>query len=314
MTKRILAIVLMMSVSFAFAQDKKEEVKDGWKKGGNVAITFNQSAFNNEWTGGGIGNMAANVLVNYDMNLKKGDLIWDNKLIADYGVNKNDGADKFTKNNDRLEFNSLAGKKMKGLWYYSAYFNLKTQMDAGFIKQDFTNDNGTPLNLTDDFDDTRMVNNSHFFSPAFFQFGPGMLWKKSDNLNVNISPAAAKMTYVHGHYTEVPTAMETAFNDAGGYFGVDANKTTRFEVGASLRGYYKTNLMKNISVENILGLYTNYLDEPQNVDVDYTMNLVMQINKFMSTNLTFQAIYDDNVQRNGFQVREAFGLGLNFKL
>ena len=313
-TKRILAIVLMFSLTFAFAQDdKKEEVKDGWKKGGNAAITFNQSAFNNEWTGGGISNMAANILINYDMNLTKGDLIWDNKLIADYGAFKNKGEDNFTKSNDRLEFSSLAGKKMKGFWYYSAYFNLKTQMDTGRIKQDFTNDNGTPLNLTDDFSDTRLVNNSHFFSPAYFQVGPGLLWKKSDNLHVNISPAAAKYIMVHGHFTEVPAALETAFNDNGGYFGVDANETARFEVGASLRAYYKTDLMKNISMENMLGLYSNYLEEVQNVDVDYTMNLVMSINKMISTNLTFQAIYDDNAQRNGFQIREAFGVGVNFK-
>ena len=289
MKKLLLAIVLVFSINITFAQDKKEEVKDGWKKGGNVAITFNQSAFNKEWTSGGVSNMTANMLLNYDFNLTKGDLIWDNKLIADYGVNKNKGDEKFTKNNDRLEFNSLAGKKMKGFWYYSAYFNFKTQMDRNA-------DGG-----------------SHFFSPAYFQFGPGMLWKKSDNLNVNISPAAAKVTLVHSHYTKVNTAFEDIFNDAGGYFGVDANKTTRFELGAALRGYYKTDLMKNISAENILALYTNYLEEPKNVDIDYTLNLVMTVNKYISTNLTFQAIYDDTVQRNGFQIRETFGIGLNAK-
>jgi len=291
MKKVVFALALTLTMGNVFAQDEaaKEEVKDGWKRGGNVALTFNQSAFNNEWTGGGIGNTAANILVNYDANMVKGDMIWDNKLILDYGVNKNDGQDAFTKSNDRIEFNSLAGKKAKGFWYYSAYFNAKTQMDRAA-------DGGT-----------------HFFSPAYFQAGPGMLWKKSDNLNVNFSPAAAKYIIVHGEYTEVPTAFETAFNDAGGYFGVDANKTSRLELGAAVRGYYKTDLMKNISMENILALYTNYLEDPQNVDVDYTMNMVMKVNKYISTNLTFQAIYDDNAQRNGFQIREAFGIGFNAK-
>lgn len=279
--KLLLAIVLLFSVVLTFAQDdKKEEPKDGWTKGGNVAITFNQSAFNNEWTGGGIANTSANILVNYDFNLIKGDLIWDNKIIADYGANKNKGDDAFSKNNDRLEFNSLAGKKMKGFWYYSAYFNMKTQMDSGI-----DGDSG--------------FRTSHFFSPAYFQAGPGFLWKKSDNLKVNISPAAAKLIIVHDEF-------------AGGY-GTDTDETTAFELGASLQGYYKLNLMKNISMENLLALYTNYLDEPKNVDVDYTMNLVMQVNKFISTNLIFQAIYDDNTQSKGFQIREAFGVGVNFK-
>jgi len=291
MTKRILVIALMFAVSFAFAQDKKEEVKDGWKKGGNVAITFNQSAFNNEWAGGGISNIATNILVNYDMNLKKGDLVWDNKLIVDYGAFKNKGQEVFIKSNDRLEFNSLAGKKMKGFWYYSAYFNMKTQMDQGYTYAD----DGV----------TRTANVSHFFSPAYFQVGPGMLWKKSDNLYVNISPAAAKYIIVHDEFA--------------GAYGTDPGETSAFELGASLKAYYKTNLMKNISMENSLGLYSNYLDHPGDIDIDYTMSLVMTINKYISTNLTFQAIADRNIYPDrslfdGVQVREAFGLGLNFKL
>lgn len=296
MKKIVFALALSLSLSGVFAQEEavKDSITDGWKRGGNVLITFNQSAFNNEWTGGGIGNMAANILVNYDFNLTKGDLIWDNKFIADYGVNKNDGADDFTKNNDRLEINSLAGKKMTGNWYYSFYFNMKTQMDAS--NYSISSDNGTPLITADDF--TYRGTSSHFLSPAYFQAGPGLLWKKSDNLHVNISPAASKLILVHKEFA--------------GSFGTEAGDTTRFELGAAVRGYYKTDLMKNISVENILALYSNYLEDAQNVDVDYTMNLSMQVNKYISANLVFQAIYDDNVQRNGFQIRETFGLGFNY--
>ena len=68
--------------------------------------------------------------------------------------------------------------------------------------------------------------------------------------------------------------------------------------------------MKNISMENIFSIYSNYLDKPQNVDLDYTMNIVMKINDVFSTNLTFQTIYDDNAY-SGFQIREVFGLGVN---
>lgn len=296
MKKIVFALALALTTGSIFAQEEtaKDSIADGWKRGGNVLITFNQSAFNNEWSGGGIGNMAANILVNYDFNLTKGDLIWDNKFIVDYGVNKNKGQEKFTKNNDRLELNSLAGKKMKGHWYYSVYFNMKTQMDAS--NYTVSSDNGTPLVLTDDY--TYGNTSSHFFSPVYFQAGPGLLWKKSDNLYVNISPAAAKMILVDKEFA--------------GAFGTEAGDTSRFELGAAVRGYYKVDLMKNISVENILALYSNYLEDAQNVDIDYTMNVAMQVNKYISANLVFQAIYDDNVQRNGFQIRETFGLGFNY--
>ena len=70
--------------------------------------------------------------------------------------------------------------------------------------------------------------------------------------------------------------------------------------------------MDNVSFENILTLYSNYLDKPQNVDLDYTANVVMKINKYLSANFTFQAIYDDDAAR-AFQIRELLGLGLSYK-
>ena len=71
--------------------------------------------------------------------------------------------------------------------------------------------------------------------------------------------------------------------------------------------------MDNVSFENILNLYSNYLDKPQNIDIDYTANIVMSINKYLSANFTFQAIYDDNAVQ-AFQIREVLGVGLTYKL
>lgn len=63
-------------------------------------------------------------------------------------------------------------------------------------------------------------------------------------------------------------------------------------------------------MENILNFYANYFEKPQNVDVDYQMNLVMKINKCMSANVALQAIYDDNAITKVL-FREVFGLGIN---
>ena len=128
-----------------------------------------------------------------------------------------------------------------------------------------------------------------------------MLWKKSDNLKLNIAPLTSKLVIVDKDLT-LP-------NEA--YFGVEEGKSSRYELGASLSGYAKFNLMENVTIENILNLYSNYLEDPQNVDLDYTMNLVMTINKYLSANLAFQTIYDDNAFE-GFQTREVFGLGVNY--
>jgi D-hexose-6-phosphate mutarotase len=131
-----------------------------------------------------------------------------------------------------------------------------------------------------------------------------MLWKKSDNLKVNIAPATSRLIFVHKEFTDgLPEGVT--------YFGVKGNETSRFEFGAALNAYYKVTLIENVTMENILNLYSNYLDNPQNIDVDYQMNLVMKINKYMSANVAFQSIYDENAISK-VQVREVFGLGVNF--
>lgn len=308
MKKLVLAFLLASTSIFAQTTEgelinvtsgAETKVKDttnmGWKRGGNFIFLFNQSAFNNEWLGGGTSNMAGNIGVNYDFNYKTPTLIWDNKIIVAYGLTKLKGQDA-TKSDDRIEFTSLLGKKAKGYWFYSAFLNFKTQMDTGF--KTVLNDNGTPLNTTDDFN--QKVTISHFFSPAYLQAGPGLLWKKSDNLKVNIAPATSRLIFVHKHFTEFGSA-----------FGVEQGDSSRFEFGAALNAYYKFSIMDNVTMENIANLYSNYLDNPGNVDIDYQMNLVMKINKYLSTNVSFQAIYDDNAI-GAFQIREVFGLGINY--
>lgn len=262
------------------AQENTNDTLKHWTKKGTISLLFNQSSFNKEWQAGGSSNYAGNFALNYDINYKKDKVVWDTKMIVGYGLTKIKNAPRVSKTDDRLELNSLWGKKAEGDWYYSTFFNFKTQMDAGYTA-----------------DGIRL---SHFFSPAFFQLGPGMLWKKSNTFSFNLAPATAKLIVVHPHFT--------ALNSS---FGVLPGNTSRLELGASISGNYTFNLIANVAVENRINLYSNYLENPQNVDIDYQMNVYMKINKFLSANIAFQTIYDDN-SIQALQTREVFGLGINY--
>ena len=100
----------LINVTSAAETKAKDTTNMGWKKGGNFVFLFNQSAFNNEWLGGGTSNMAGNFGVNYDFNYKTAEMIWDNKIILAYGLTKLKGQES-TKSDDRIEFTSLLGKK-----------------------------------------------------------------------------------------------------------------------------------------------------------------------------------------------------------
>jgi hypothetical protein len=276
--KKIIAVCILLAGVSMNAQEKKEESTSNWKKGGTFTFLFNQSSFSN-WIAGGENAVSGTLGVNYDFNYAKDNWTWDNKIITKYGISNISGSGT-RKTDDFFEFNSLVGKKKSEFWSYSFFLNVRSQFTAGY-----------------DYSTSPKTETSSFFAPGYLTFGPGMLYKKSDNFKVNIAPLTSKATFVSNQFS--------------GQYGTDPGKTSRYELGFYSSVYYKTTLMENVTMENIFNAYANYLEDPQNIDINYQLNLVMQINKYLSTNLSFHTIIDDNASSRT-QFKEVFGLGVNY--
>lgn len=295
MKKVLFFIAALFATAFAQAQDTiapppVADTISPWKFKGNASLLFNQSTFDN-WVAGGENNISGNVGINYEINYKKDDWTWDNKFIASYGIVKTRTSAFAKKTDDRLEVNSVLGKQIKDskYWYYSAFLNFKTQFTKGYIYERDENDAEQRREYT------------NFLSPGYLLVGPGILYKRDENLRVNFAPATSKFTFVDKAFT-LPNEE---------YFGVKEGESMRYELGFNASAYYKLDIIANVTFENILNLYSNYLEDPQNVDIDYQLNIVMRINRYLTTNLSFQTIYDDNAFR-GFQVRQVFGVAVNY--
>ena len=296
MKNYILSLFFVMSQFIILsAQEKIETTKEGWHRAGTFGLMLNQSSFSN-WVAGGDNAIAGNAFINYDANLLKGNWTWDNKLILAYGLTNTESKGTI-KTDDRFEFNSLAGKKAKGYWYYSAFLNFLTQFTKGY---DYINNPEQNMPI------------SNIFSPAYLSFGPGMLWKKSDNFKINIAPATSKLTFI-GNEVFTYDAGTTTWNSSNDVltFGVEPGEKLRYELGFNLGAYHKTDVMKNITLENILNLYSNYLDHPERIDINHQLNIVMQVNKYISANLSLHTIYDHDMLTET-QFKEVFGVGFNY--
>lgn len=276
---------------------QSNDIPEKWKNSGNALFLVNQSSFSN-WTSGGQSSISGTLKIDYNFNYSDNGWDWDTKVISNFGLNKISGSDFLKKTDDRIEINSVLGKKFNndiiGRWSYSSFFNFQTQFAKGYR---FGRDaNGNP-NRTE---------KSRFFSPATIQLGVGMYWKKSKDLWVNVAPMTGKLILVNRRFTENLSENQT-------YFGVKKGGNSRFELGASVRSYYKSEIFENVTMENRLSLYSDYLDRPQNIDFDCTFNFIMKVNQYVSTNLIFQFVYDDNEIKR-VQVREVLGVGLNIDL
>ena len=97
------------------------------------------------------------------------------------------------------------------------------------------------------------------------------------------------------------------------YFGVSQNKSSRYELGANLTFHSEGRLLENVNYKQDLKLFSNYIEDASNIDLDYLAQIEINVNSLLSTQLIFQLIYDDNAVSR-LQVREVFGVGVQLKL
>jgi hypothetical protein len=278
--KKIFLFFLISLASSSYTQNKEQDTLPipKWKISGQLAFIFNQSSFSN-WASGGQNIVAGNMNINYDLNYKKKNINWDTRIITGYGLSYISEKG-YRKTDDRFELNTLLGIKTTAFWFFSFIGNFKTQYTKGF------NYKTEPSSLV-----------SEFLAPAYLTFGPGMLFKKSDDLSLNIAPATVRYTFVNDFFS--------------GKFGVKEGQNTSFSLGFNLSGYYKFSIMKNIEIENILTIYSDYLANVGNVDLDYQANIRFKVNNHIKMHMTFHTIIDDN-SSSKIQFRQLFGLGVNY--
>ena len=288
-----LLFTILISVTLYAQTDSIQTPEQDWKRGGDAKLLFNQSAFS-EWASGGQNSISLNFHIDYDLSYKKNGWNWDTKFLGDFGLTKISGSKFVRKTNDRFDLQSFLGKNFSEQWSYSTVFGVKTQFARGY--QYGENEDGNEIRSL----------RTHFFSPVYVQLGVGLYWKKSKNLWVNIAPFTQRLTLVSRKFT-----MD--LEEGKEYFGVRKGDNHRFELGASINAFYKFFPMENMMVEQRLGLYSDYLDKVENVDMDYQITAELKVNDYVSTNIILQLVYDDNAVKR-LQVREVFGVGVQIEL
>ena len=288
---RYLIIILITSVNI-YSQEIVE--KDSlWTKRGNVAVLLNQTGFS-DWVGGGTNNFSATIKFDYEWEYRNTGWDWLSNVESAFGLAKYKNAPFARKIDDRILIQSIVGKEFTRNLSFSAFFNFTSQIGNGYkYKKD--DDNNEIRELT-----------TRIFSPAYFQIGSGFLWKKDEKLWVNYSPIASRLILVSKKFTD-----DLSENDT--YFGVSPNKSSRYELGANLTFHSEGSLLENVNYKQDLKLFSNYLEDASNIDLDYLAQIEINVNPLLSTQLIFQLIYDDNAVSR-LQVREVFGVGVQLKL
>ena len=260
---------------------------------GNTSLNFNQAYFSN-WISGGESSLTVLYRLNYNFNYSdRRGLVWDTNVLFSIGTTYISGNKFLKKADDRFEISSLLGKQINQFWSYSSLFNIKTQILPGYR-----------FYFEDGIEAREKV--SQFLSPGIIQTGLGWYYKRSADFRLNLSPLSARAIIVSKSFTN--DLLENAT-----YFGVDRERSVKYFFGALVSGYYRKQIMKNVTWENIFSIYVNYLEKTKNVDFDWNSNIRFKVNNQISGNFVLHLLYDDDLIGD-LQVRELLGLGISIDL
>ena len=281
--KKIFTVIAIIIATTLAAQDSIPPAKKdtSWKVSGYFGLNFSQTSLSN-WQGGGQDNIAGNAILNIQAVYKKGKSEWLNKLDAQYGLIKTDGDRLFKKNIDQLfalsKYNLNAFNKY---WFYAAQGDYRTQFAPGY------NYNG---------DSVLGTARSDFNSPGYIQLAIGLDYKPTKYFSATFAPIAGKITVVNRQYLadEGAYGVEKAVLDTAGKI-VTNGKRSRFELGGRIILRFKKDIFKNVNLDSYLDLFSNYANNPGNIDVVFNNLLTLKINKYFTANVISQVLYDDDV-------------------
>lgn len=251
-----------------------------WVKKNKIGFDISEIAFIN-WNAGGTSSISGLIKSKFTRVYSDDNYNWTNELIMRYGLNKQDGIE-LRKTEDVFQFNSTLGYRRDTLskWYNTAKLNFNTQFTDGFSYPN------------------KEISISRPFAPAYVFLGLGAEYApKKKNQLLYLSPFTSKITLVLDQRLANLGAFGVvkAIYDLNGDL-ISEGEKTKVELGFLLTAYYKKEIFKNIDFENRLSLYSDYINNFGNVDLDYDMVLDLTVNEHVRTNIGFHVIYDDDIK------------------
>lgn len=249
-----------------------------WRYRAEANFALNQTSLTN-WVKGGESSVSTSTDVTgyADYNNKALKLSSSNFARLKFGMIAINNKPKWEvrKNLDLLETNSKLNHKAFGKFDFSAILLFKTQIAKGY---NYPNDS---------------VKVSKFMAPAILTAGIGLDYKPNKTTSINFSPFSYKGTFVLDTAT-VDNVHRSGVDQTK--YGIAVNRRSKNEPGASFMITNDFKPVKNMTITNRLQLFTNYIHNPQNIDVDWEMILTANINWFTDVRFNTHLIFDDDTK------------------
>jgi hypothetical protein len=169
-------------------------------------------------------------------------------------------------------------------------------------------------------DSTSLV--SKFMNPATITIGFGLDFKPNKTTSINLSPLSYKGTFVTDPAYYHDTYNQNKIDQT--QYGIAKNRRSLNEPGASFMISNEFKPVEKIAIVNRLQLFTNYIHNPQNIDVDWELIATARLNWFTDVRFNTHLIFDDDTRTDKMdegvikktariQFKEMLGFSLYFR-
>lgn len=296
-------VLLFISGVLSFSAIAQEEAattvtkSDNWKSGASLGLDLAQLLLINPKVGAGENKIGLGGATGFFANYAKDKWAWDNSAGWQMSVQKlGSSKNSFTKNVDDLKFDSKVGyaitKDKK--WFAATALGFRSQVTPTYGANSLSDRSksfkidkaqGTAGVVTDTLDLL-----SKFLAPATFTFTPGIDYKPTEHLSFLLSPASSKLIVVADDEIAALGVHGNEWESATDY------ENTSYQLGASLTGKYANKYFNDKLIFNTrLFLFSNYLKEAKNVDVEWTTEVGYQLFKGLTLALNAGLYYDHDV-------------------
>jgi len=258
-----------------------------WHKAIIFNLNFNQAAFTNNWTGGGVSALALNTNFDFKAEYNKSPLDYTTELNLLYGTSKNKGQGT-RKTNDRIFYDNKIATQLSKKWLFFGSLTFESQFDKGFTYQDPL----PPLLI------------SQFMSPGYLTESAGVEYKPSKWFDLRLGAATARQTFV---------LDTTIYHNQPDNYGVLIHHTLFNQIAFQAVAAVDKDLMPNLHITARYALFIPYQQSLAYVSHRIDATLVAKVNRLIAVTLNGTFLYDKNTAPQA-QATEGMGLGIIYKI
>ena len=235
-----------------------------------VNVQFSQVQLS-QWAAGGQSSASLIAKVDQFWEYDGTDFGWDTEFHGAFGLLHRPDDQIILKTDDRIELATKLGRRLKDKGSLTALGSFRTQLAPGYATV-----NGLP--------DVNQVT-SRLMAPGYLVLALGLDMKPTETTTIFVAPFTSKSTFV----------LDDSLS-AQGLFGVRPGERARHEVGGYIRVGLKEQVTENVTYAVRLDLFSNYLEEPEAIDIFTDHVLTLKVNSWLSTTLGLTLIYDKDVE------------------